>query len=189
AAGEELAGTYRLTSSTWTPAPTATVPVPEPVTVEYDAYDWTEQNLGSSNMMTRFNDGTLLYGTHGYNAGNLPAFQSAGPFWGQVEHGFYDYDPVAGSLRFTLITATNPTIVYPPTFGATTNLVWNASRTGTPGLSATPDPIVTGAPAVGAGIGIWNAVMNNVQKGTVPFNLGRSASAPQTLRSEERRVG
>src|SRR5690606_2553223 len=41
AAGEELAGTYRLTSSTWTPAPTATVPVPEPVTVEYDAYDWT----------------------------------------------------------------------------------------------------------------------------------------------------
>src|SRR5690606_6312965 len=181
AAGEELAGTYRLTSSTWTPAPTATVPVPEPVTVEYDAYDWTEQNLGSSNMMTFFNDGTFLYGTHGYNAGNLPDFQSAGPFWVQVEHGFYDYDPGTATLRFTLITDTNPTIVYPSTFGATTNLVWNASRTGTPGLSAAPDPVVTGVPVPGGGIGIWNAVMNNVQKGTVPFDLGRSASAPQTL--------
>src|SRR5690606_25059539 len=163
AAGEELAGTYRLTSSTWTPAPTATVPVPEPVTVEYDAYDWTEQNLGSSNMMTFFNDGTFLYGTHGYNAGNLPDFQSAGPFWVQVAHGFYAYDPVAGALRFPLLTDTTPTIVCPSTFPATTTRVRNASRTGTPGLSATPDPIVTGAPAVGAAIGIWNAVMHNVQ--------------------------
>src|SRR5690606_11893449 len=77
AAGNTLSGTYRLTSSTWTPAPTSTNPDPAPITAKYDNYDWTVQNLGSSNMLTFFEDGTFLYGTHGYQSGSLPDFQAA----------------------------------------------------------------------------------------------------------------
>jgi hypothetical protein len=178
AAGRALAGTYRLTSSTWKAAATTAVPNPASVTVSYNAYDWTRQNLGSSNMLTFFSDGTFLYGTHGYISGSLPdIFIAAQLYAVQVEHGFYDYDPAGtGTLRFTLITDTNPTAVNPPTFGAIDNIVWNAARTGTHGLSGAPAPVVSATPTAGAGIGVWTAVMTNVQKTSIPFNQGRNPS-------------
>ncbi len=172
-AANTLSGTYRLTSSTWTPEPTESTPTPTPVTARYDNYDWTVQNLGSSNMLTFFDDGTFLYGTHGYQSGSLPDFQAASLYTVQVEHGFYDFDPLTGTLQFTMITDTNPAIIYPSSFNAISNVVWNASRTGTPGLSAAPGGIESGAPVVGGGIGLWTAVMNNVQTTTVSFGHGR----------------
>lgn len=175
ASGRALAGTYRLSSSTWKAAATTAVPNPAPVTIPYNAYDWTRQNLGSSNMLTFFSDGTFLYGTHAYISGTLPDFIAAQLYSVQVEHGFYDYDPSgSGTIRFTLITDTNPTAVHPPTFGAIDNVVWNAARTGTHGLSGAPAPVVTATPTAGAGIGIWNAVMTNVQKSSVTFGQGRN---------------
>jgi hypothetical protein len=173
ATGRALSGTYRLTSSTWKAAATTAVPNPVPQTAVFNNYDWTAQNMGSSDMLTFFPDGTFLYGSHGYNSGLLPDFSNAAPYWVQVEHGFYDYDP-AGTLRFTLITDTNPTSVFPTTFTPAVNLVWSAARTGTPGLSAAPAPVVNGTPAAGAGIGIWTAVMTNVQKSSLAFNEGRN---------------
>jgi hypothetical protein len=183
AAGNRLSGTYRLTNSTWRPAPTTAVPNPVSVTVPYRLYDWTTQNLGSSNMMAFFADGTFLYGTHAYISGVLPGAApdggNAAPYSTQVEHGFYAYDPVAGTLRFTLITDTNPTATFPTAYAAIDNVVWNAARTGTPGLSAAPAPTVTGTPVAGAGIGMWTAMMTNVQKTTVTFGEGRAPN--QTL--------
>lgn len=172
ASGRILDGTYRLSSSTWRAAPTTANPTPPSQTVTFNNYDWTVQNLGSSNMLTFFEDGTFLYGTHGYISGTLPDFSNAAPYSVQVEHGFYDYDP-AGTLRFTLITDTNPTAVYPTAYSGTDNIVWNAARTGTPGLSAAPAPVVSGTPAAGAGIGMWTAVMTGVQKTTLQFGNGR----------------
>lgn len=170
--GRELSGTYRLSSSTWRAAPSTTNPNPLPITATFNNYDWTVQNMGSSNMLTFFADGTFLYGTHAYIAGSLPDLVTpASPYSTQVEHGFYDYDP-AGTLRFTLITDTNPTAVFPATYAATDNIVWNAARTGSHGLSAAPAPTVTGTPAAGGGIGMWNAVMTGVQRSTITFNGG-----------------
>jgi hypothetical protein len=179
ATGRELAGTYRLSSSTWKAAPTTANPNPQPITAPYNNYDWTVQNMGSSNMLTFFADGTFLYGTHAYIAGTLPDGLAAAPWSVQVEHGFYDYNP-AGTLRFTLITDTNPTGVFPTTYSATDNIVWNAARTGAHGLSGAPAPTVTAAATAGAGIGVWTAVMNNVQKSTVVFGQGRNPA--QVLR-------
>lgn len=173
AADRELAGTYRLTSSTWKPAATTAVPNPASITAVYDNYDWTTQNMGSSNMLTFFADGTFLYGTHAYIAGTLPDNSNASIYSAQVEHGFYDYDP-AGVLRFTLITDTNPAAAFPASYAAINNIVWNAARTGTHGLSASPGYIASAAATAGAGIGIWTAVMNDVQKSTVMFNQGRN---------------
>jgi hypothetical protein len=175
ASGRALSGTYRVTSSTWKAAATTAVPNPISITVPYYAYDWTRQNLGSSNMLTFFPDGTFLYGTHAYISGTLPDFVAAQLYSVQVEHGFYDYDPTGtGTLRFTLITDTNPTAVNPPTFGAIDNVVWNAARTGTHGLSGAPAPVVSATPVAGAGIGVWTAVMTNVQKSSVAFGEGRN---------------
>jgi hypothetical protein len=181
AAGRELTGTYRLTSSSWTPAPTTAQPTPATVTVAYNQYDWTTQNIGSSNVLTLFSDGTFLYGTHANGYGAALDGVAAASYSVQVEHGFYDYDPVLGTLRFTLITDTNPTATYPAAFSSATGTQVAQSRVWTSGLSSAPGASVSGTPAVGAGIGIWTAVMTNVQKSTVPFNLGRSATAPQTL--------
>jgi hypothetical protein len=173
AADNRLAGTYRLSSSTWKAAPSTANPNPQPITAVYNNYDWTVQNMASSNMLTFFADGTFLYGTHAYIAGSLPdGITPASAYSTQVEHGFYDYD-AAGTLRFTLITDTNPTAVFPATYAATDNIVWNAARTGTHGLSASPGFVATAQATAGGGIGIWNAVMTNVQKTTVPLNQGR----------------
>jgi hypothetical protein len=179
AAGRELTGTYRLSSSTWKPAPSTANPSPVAITATFNNYDWTVQNLGSSNMLTFFPNGTFLYGTHGYIAGSLPDLTNAAPYSVQVEHGFYDYDPGTATLRFTLITDTNPTGVFPATYAAAGNIVWNAARTGSPGLSAAPAPTVTGTPAAGGGIGMWTAVMTNVARSRVPFGEGRNPA--QTL--------
>src|SRR5690606_8090957 len=121
----------------------------------------------------------FLYGTHAYIGGSLPDNTVAAPYSVQVEHGFYDYDPAAGSLRFTLITDSNPTAQFPSSYAAIDNIVWNAARTGSHGLSSAPAPIVTGTPVAGAGIGLWTAVMHDVQKTTVPFGHGRQPD--QTL--------
>lgn len=48
------------------------------------------------NVLTFFEDGQYLYGNHSPSASN-----------NGVEHGFYDYDPDAGSILFTGITDTN----------------------------------------------------------------------------------
>jgi hypothetical protein len=195
-AGRELSGVYRLTSSSYTPAQvlatTANPNPPAPVTstVTYNAYDWTQQNLGSSNMLTFFDDGTFLYGTHGSGFGNLlEAGVTAGVYSVQVEHGFYDYDPTAKTLRFTLITDTDPSVAYPPGsagyppgWGPVGGTLVTQNRSWTSGLSASPGGILNGTPAAGAGTGIWTAAMNNVTKSTASFNLGRSVAAPQTLR-------
>lgn len=182
AAGTQLAGIYRLSSSTWKAAPTTANPNPLPITAPYSNYDWTVQNMGSSNMLAFFADGTFLYGTHAYIAGSLPdAVTPASPWSTQVEHGFYQYDPAGtGTLRFTLITDTNPTGVFPASYSATDNIVWNAARTGSHGLSSAPAPTVSGTPVAGGGIGMWTAVMTNVQKSTVVFGEGRNPA--QTLR-------
>lgn len=179
AAARVLTGTYRLTSSTWHPLSTSAST--DPVTVTYDNYDWTKQNIGSSNMLTFFDDGTFLYGTHANGWGNLEAGVPAVNYSVQVEHGFYDYDPDAGTVRYTLITDTNPHAVYPADFAASTSPAVAQSRVWTAGLSAAPGAVVNGTPAVGAGAGIWTAVMMGIQKSTVTFTEGRSAGAPQTL--------
>lgn len=174
ASANVLTGTYRLTSSTWKAAAPTPGNSPAPITAVFDGYDWTVQNVGSSNMMTFFADGTFLYGTHAYISGSLPDNTNAAPYSTQVEHGFYDYDPVAGTILFTLITDTNPTALYPTAYSAIPTVVWNAARTGTPGLSAAPAPIASATATAGAGIGIWTAVMNNVQRTQVAFGRGRN---------------
>ena len=49
------------------------------------------------NFIAFFPNGTFLYGTH-------PSVALAG-----VEHGFYNYNPTAGTLQFTILTDTNGT--------------------------------------------------------------------------------
>jgi hypothetical protein len=176
-AGRVLTGTYRLTSSIWKAAVTTANPNPLPIIANYN-YDWTVQNLGSSNMLTFFPDGTFLYGTHAYISGTLPDLSNAAPYSTQVEHGFYDSDSTAATLRFTLITDTNPTAAFPTAYAATDNIVWNAARTGTPGLSAAPNPTVNGTPVAGGGIGMWTAMMTNVVRQTGTFGGGRNPTQP-----------
>lgn len=121
-AAQALQGTYRLTSQTWKNAPAAT-----PITIAW-TLDTTVHRTASSNMLTFFEGGTFLYGTHA-NVTN-------------VEHGFYAYDPVARTLRFTMHTDTNTSAVFPSAFNgaATANTPTNTS---TPGLSATPGTATT----------------------------------------------
>jgi hypothetical protein len=67
----------------------------------------------------------------------------------QVEHGFYDYDPTAGTLKFTLVTDTNNGVAFPSTFSSAFfsprsspfNTLVNDTRTTTTGLSSTPNPL------------------------------------------------
>jgi hypothetical protein len=183
AAAQTLSGTYRVTKWVWTATPTST-----PVTVTYDNYDITKHNAGSSDMLTFFDDGTFLIGTHAYLFEALPeAGVTAANYSAQVEHGFYDYtdpdgDPATadGTVRFTLITDTNPTARFPSAFGSVAAPTGSVSgRNGSSGLSAMPGPVLTGAPAAGAGIGIWNAVLNNVQK--TAFTFGMGVDADQSL--------
>src|SRR5690606_22165498 len=117
AAQQALAGTYRPTKWVWTPAPTTAVPNPTPLTVTYDNYDISKHSAGSSDMLTFFADGTFLFGTHARLTHALPEAGVSGANYSvQVEHGFYDYDDpdgdpatADGTVRFTLITDTNPT--------------------------------------------------------------------------------
>lgn len=131
----QLKGIYRLQSSTWTPTIGGT-----PVTSTYDPFNYTVSNTASSNFLALFDDGTFLYGSHGY-ATNTAATQGsvAAPALGpggtagtvvgsvpvggalitsgaQVENGFYDFDATAQTLRFTLVTDTNNSAGFPATF-------------------------------------------------------------------------
>jgi hypothetical protein len=138
AGGAALKGTYRLTSQTWRTSATAT-----PVTIDW-TLNPTLHRTASSNMLTFFENGTYLYGTHA-NATN-------------VEHGFYQYDSVAKTLRFTLHTDTNTSTVFPSGFnGAATTTT--PANTSTPGLSATPGTVTTGS---GATAVRHSGIMSNV---------------------------
>jgi len=182
-AAQKLAGSYRATKWVWTASSTAT-----PMTVTYDNYDISKHNAGSSDIITFFEDGTFLFGTHARLTQALPeAGVSPAGYSAQVEHGFYTYtDPDGnpatpdGTVRFTLITDTNPTAVFPTAFGTVpAPLSSAAGRNGASGLSSMPGPVLTGTPTAGAGIGIWNAVLNNVAK--TSFTFGQGVNANQSL--------
>lgn len=132
ATNRQLRGTYRLKSSTWTASATAT-----PLTSTWDIDDFTVQNRATSAMLTFFESGSFLYGTHAST--------------NQVEQGFYDYDPVGQTLRFTLHTDTNTSTTFPAGFnpGSSNNIA-------TPGISAAPGPVVNG--------GVSHRAMVNVVK-------------------------
>jgi len=177
-ASKQLKGTFRLTSVTWTP----NINAPAPVTSTW-VDDLSVQNTASSNMLTFFDDGTFLYGTHATTT--------------QVEQGFYDYDATAQTLRFTLITDSNMGATYPGTFSPTNPFpntsVGSFLATTTNGLSATPGKIVsTGVtvPASGAGSptgpggtppGILHAAMTGVALGTATVKISDTVS--QTVRT------
>ena len=78
-------------------------------------------------MLTFFSDGTFLYAPMAIFR-NTADFVTAGAALSvQVEHGLLRLRP-AGTLRFTLITDTNPTAVNPSTYGAISN--WSGMRHG-----------------------------------------------------------
>lgn len=125
ASDRQLGGTFRLWTYTTTvvanqgdpPVPTTTVTVGDPIISS------TAGQVGlqfrNSAMMTFFDNGSFLYGSHnGNSAANT-----------QVEHGFYDYNPIAQTLRFTIHTDTS------------TGTALTAGLTGTPG------PVTVGAGA------------------------------------------
>lgn len=120
-AQKQLRGLYRLETTVYTPNnanPGATV------TSTYATYDTTIHNTASSNMLALFTDGTFLYGTHATA--------------NQIEHGFYDFDPVNAKIRFHLITDTNNSTVFPATFSPNAATSAAGTLTATPGLSAVP---------------------------------------------------
>jgi hypothetical protein len=102
AASARLRGTYQQTSTVTTTAGTP------PVT--------TTTTTLNRNFLTFFENGTFLYGVHAPGV-------STGPPSG-VEHGFYAYNPTAGTIAFTpltdTITTTNTNRI--STGGATGNL-------------------------------------------------------------------
>lgn len=143
ALANQLKGTYRLTSQTadirTTSASTATPPnevVDRVVTVPWQTAT-NVQNTSNVIFMTFFEDGTFLYGTHGSSQ--------------QVEHGFYEYNPTAATLRFRLHTDTNTSTTFPTGF----SLAASPGST-TPGLSATPGSVTVG--------GVVYRALTNVQR-------------------------
>jgi len=174
ATNKQLHGIYRLQSSTWTP----NIANPVPVTSTYNPFDFLNNQTASSNFLALFDDGTFLYGSHGYATntnsvqgsvaapasgpggtggtivGSVPVGNLLAVSGAQVEHGFYDYDATAQTLRFTLVTDTNNGAGFPATFsplysgpqdrfvtpGGNTQKGPNNTQTTTAGLSATPNP-------------------------------------------------
>ena len=133
-----------------------------PVVSTWSAYDLTQWNTASSNMMALFDNGSFMYGAHGNGA--------------QAEHGFYDYDPANQRLRFTSIVDTNPSTVFPANFSplpvllaptATFTQITNLTTT-TPGLSALPNPIRQN----GTGFAAIHAAMTGVTFGTADSGIG-----------------
>lgn len=118
--------------------------------------NFTRQNTGSSNMLAFFEDGTFLYGTH--------AAQS------QVEHGFYEYNPDAHTLRFTIISdsGTGNQTTFPTSF--------TDNQPTTQGLSTNPGRWVVGSSSY--------VSMGNVQIGgnprTITGTFGPYGSSPVT---------
>lgn len=126
-AERQLAGVYRHTTSKYKRNPDATEQV-----VKWDSLDFSKQNTASSNMLALFDNGTFIYGTHANRV--------------QVEHGFYDYDPVAGTLTFELNADTEPGLDFPATFNPANGTSAAALTTTTPGMSALPGRETEGAP-------------------------------------------
>jgi hypothetical protein len=85
AAPSQLTGTYQVVRS----VPAATVAIPRPLATATDRH-----------FMTFFANGTFLYGVH-HATPTSPA--GSAPLTG-VEHGFYSYNPGAGTLAFTVVT-------------------------------------------------------------------------------------
>jgi hypothetical protein len=167
---KQLRGVFRLQSTTFVPAPGA-----EPRVSAWAPFDLTKQNTASSNMMSFFDNGTYLYGTHANGV--------------QVEHGFYDYDHVAKTLRFTNIVDTNTATAFPANFSpllsvattstASTNITHTLTTTA--GISALPNPIRrngTAAPASNVtGFANLHAAMTGVTFGTVQRELDVGVTA------------
>lgn len=172
-ANQQLRGVFRLVSTTYV----ANAASPVPVTSAWEPFDLTKWNTASSNMMSFFDNGSFLYGTHGNGA--------------QVEHGFYDYDEVAQTLRFTSIVDTNTATAFPANFSplpnitnpnATTSI--NNLTTTTQGLSALPNPIKRNGTTLAStvtGFANLHAAMTGVTLGTVTRDL--DVGATETLRT------
>jgi hypothetical protein len=133
ATANALSGTYRLTKTTATYVTGGTNAI-STTSVPYVPFDLTVQNTGSSNVISFFDDGTFLYGTHANSI--------------QIEHGFYEYDATAGTLRFTLHTDTGTGVTFPVGNAFDPRPVQNAGSpysTATAGLSATPGSLCANA--------------------------------------------
>lgn len=142
-----LAGVFRLTKVAPTirtitkTRDTAGVITTSPVATrlpvsEWRPFDTTAQNTASNAILTFFDDGSFLYGQHNNSS--------------QVEHGFYDYNSITGTLRFTIHTDTNTSTTFPTTFD-TVATPTNLGPTNTPGISALPAAFTfTTAPALPA---------------------------------------
>jgi hypothetical protein len=168
---DQLHGVYRLTKTvasqlvtntkTRTAAGITTVrTTPPPVTSPWVPFDFTVQNTASSNIITFFNDGTFLYGTHHQT--------------NQVEHGFYEYSATLkadngaatppGRLRFTVHTDTFPNTTFPGGFSSAEQAPAANGNTATPGISALPGALgLTGA-VVTAPLPTRHANLGNVVK-------------------------
>jgi hypothetical protein len=121
APGGQLEGVYRHITTSWKRTPTSS-----PKVVTYNSLDFSRHNVASSNMIAFFKDGTYIYGTHANTS--------------QIEHGFYDYNPSAQTLTFTLNADTNSSLVFPGDFTQGNFNAPNVVPTTTPGLSAVPTP-------------------------------------------------
>jgi hypothetical protein len=170
-ANRQLRGVFRLQSTTYV----ANAAAPVPVTSAWEPFDFTKQNTASSNMMALFDNGTFLYGAHANGV--------------QVEHGFYDYDNVAQTLRFTVIVDTNTGTAFPTTFSPLLSVATTSTaatnithmQTTTAGISALPNPIKrngTAAPSsTVTGFANFHAAMTGVTLGTVVRQLDVGVTA------------
>lgn len=87
----------------------------------------TTNNNITRNFLAFFEDGTFLHGVHGAGTSSTS---------NQIEHGFYLYDTVAGTLSFTLITDTS-TGVSSAAAGSGTAAVNNATGLVNTGFTGT----------------------------------------------------
>ncbi len=151
----QLRRVFRHVTSIWQQTPTS-----DPVEVTWDALDFTRQNTASSNMIAFFENGTYIYGTHA----NIT----------QVEHGFYDYDPVANTLRFTLNVDTDPRSVFRSSFSGAPGNNAGSIRTTSTGLSAVPDTRLVGS--------VRHAILRNVVRmDGPPATLSGTFTGPVTV--------
>lgn len=168
----QLEGVYRHTTTSWKRNSTSPTQV-----VTYNSLDFSRHNVASSNMIAFFKNGTYIYGTHANSS--------------QIEHGFYDYDPTAHTLTFTLNADTNPIVIFPKDFQQGNYNAPGVVPTTSPGLSAvpTPDaqvvggvryPMLTGVVVDPAGkiTGTFSGKQSVGILNPTPTNLGTGANAP-----------
>lgn len=93
--------------------------LPPPEKVLTGVYQRIQRNtatvpvINNRQFLALFDDGTFLFATHADRTLNIGT---------GVEHGFYDYNPVAGTIEFTLFTDSS-------VIGARSNLPWSLSNT------------------------------------------------------------